>query len=96
MSVNNADLLSMGGSRAPPPPEKSQKYWVSLQYWSRSPERSQSYQVGIQCWAIIGTTAKRHLNNGPLIVVFGSSVPSSTKKMKKKKLSNLAHSDKTF
>ena len=42
------------------------------------------------CWAIIGTPAKRHLNiqmafrwraNGaPLKVVFGSSLPSSTKK----------------
>ena len=29
------------------PPEKSQKYRVSLQYWSGSPEKSQSYQASI-------------------------------------------------
>ena len=27
-------------------PEKSQKYRVSLQYWSGSPEKPQSYQTG--------------------------------------------------
>ena len=46
----------------PPPPEKSQKYRVSLQCWSGSPEKSQSYQATIQCWAIIGPPAKRPLN----------------------------------
>ena len=39
-------------------PEKSQKYRVSLQYWSRSPEKSQSYQASNQ-WAIIGPPAYR-------------------------------------
>ena len=51
------------GVRTPPPPEKSQKYRVSYQYWSRFPEKAQGYQASIQCWAIIGTPAKRHLND---------------------------------
>ena len=29
---------SRGGSRTPPPPEKSQKYRIFLQYWTGSPE----------------------------------------------------------
>ena len=41
---------------------RTQKYRVSLQYWSRSPEKSQSYKARIQCWAIIGQPAKRNLN----------------------------------
>ena len=60
---------------------------VSKQYWSGSSEKSQNYQASIQCWAIIGPPAKRHLNgvrwragDGPLIVLFGLSLPSSTKK----------------
>ena len=40
-----------GGDRVrhsdPTPPEKSEKYRVSLQYWSGSPEKSQSYQASI-------------------------------------------------
>ena len=50
------------GGRGSGPPEKSQKYKVSLQFWSRSPERSRSYRASIQCWTIISTPAKRHLN----------------------------------
>ena len=46
----------------PLPPEKLQKYRVSLQCWSGSSEKSQGCKAGIQCWAIIGTPAKRHLN----------------------------------
>ena len=83
----------MGGSRGgggqgvqppPPPLENSQKYRVSLQYWSEFPEKSQSYQASIQCWAIIGPR-----QDGPFIAIFGSSIPSSTKKINKKTLSNL-------
>ena len=52
-----------GGTGPLPPPntEKSQKYRVSLQYWSDL-QKSQSYQTSIQCWAIVGPPAKRHLN----------------------------------
>ena len=55
--------------------------------------------------AIIGTPAKRHLmefhwraDDGLLIVVLGSSLPSSTKKEKeeKKRCQSLAPSDKTY
>ena len=45
--------IQRGGQGFRNPPEKSQKYRVSLQYWSGSPEKSQSYQASIQCWAII-------------------------------------------
>ena len=48
-----------GGSR---PPEKSQKYRVSKQFWSGPPGKSQNYDASIQCWAIIDPPAKRHLN----------------------------------
>ena len=71
------------------------------------PLKNGSYQASIQCWAITGPPAKRHLmvfcwraEDGPLIVVLGSSLPSSTKKKKKKKKKNHCQSwtpsDKTF
>ena len=34
----------------------------------------------IQRWVIICPPAKHHVNDGPLLVVFGSSIPSSTTK----------------
>ena len=51
-----------GGTGGPDPPEKSQKYRVSKQYWSGSPGKSQNYKASIQCRAIIGPPAKHHLN----------------------------------
>ena len=74
----------------PPPRKITKKYRVSKQYWLNS-LKNHSYQASIQCWANIDTPAKRHLNgvllagwcwpaNGLLIVVFGSSLPSSTEK----------------
>ena len=36
-----------GQGSGPSPPEKSQKYRVSLHYWSGPPEKSQSYQASI-------------------------------------------------
>ena len=50
-----------GGAGGPDPPEKSQKYRVSKQYWSGSPEKLQGYKASIQCWVNINTPAKRHL-----------------------------------
>ena len=50
-----------------PPPEKSQKYRVSLQNCSGSPVKSQSYQASIQWWATIGPPAKRHLKGVSLV-----------------------------
>ena len=68
------------GIRTSPPPWKITKI-----YGFRNPWKSQSYQASIQCWTIISAQAKRHLmafrwwaDDGPLIVVFGSSLPSST------------------
>ena len=52
----------MWGDRGFGPSEKSQKYRVSLQYWSRSPVKSQSYQASIQCWASICPPKKRYFN----------------------------------
>ena len=71
------------------------------------PQKNRSYQASIQCSSIIGTPAKRHpmafrwrADDGPLIVVLGSSLPSSTKKKKKKKKKHVVKvgppSDKTF
>ena len=60
--LKHARIQRGGGARGPYPPEKSQKYRVSKQYWSGSPEKSQSYQARIQCWVIIGPPANRHLN----------------------------------
>ena len=77
-------------------PLKNHKNIEFLSNWFGSPEKSQSYQASIQCWAIISMPAKRHLNgismagqDGLLIVVFGSSLPSSTKKTTTKKQSKL-------
>ena len=51
------------------------------------PLKDCSYQASIQCWVIISMPAKRHLmtfrwrpDDSPLMVVLGSSLPSSTKK----------------
>ena len=69
--VSCADLK--GGTGGPDPPEKSQKYRVSWQYWSRSPEKLQSYQASIQFWAIIKMAFGWGANDGALLVVFRSS-----------------------
>ena len=78
------------GVRTPPPPEKSQKYWVSLQYWSGSPEKQQSYQSSIQCWDSICPPAKRHFNGvslagrwWPMYSGIWILYPPSTEKEKK-------------
>ena len=92
-----ADPEEGTGGPAPPPPWKNHK---SIRFSSNTgPDllKIRSYQASIQCWAINGTPAKRHLmtfrwraDDGPLIVVVGCSLPSSTKnKTKKKRLSKL-------
>ena len=54
------------GGGSGPPPEKVQKYMVSLKLFlailARNTLKSQSYQSSIQCLALIGPPAKRHLN----------------------------------
>ena len=78
------------GDRGSGPPEKKNIGFSSNT--GPDPLRNHCYQASIQCWAIIGTPAKRHLmafrwqaDDVPLIVVLGSSLPSSTKKNKNKK-----------
>ena len=56
-----------GGIGGPDPPEKSQKYRVSVLYWSGSPVKSHSYQANFKCWATNGPPGKRHLNGVPLL-----------------------------
>ena len=76
-----------GGPDTPPPPLKNHKNIGFLNNTAPDPLKSQSYQASIQCWTIIGTPEERHLNGvslganvGPFIMVFWSSLPSSTKK----------------
>ena len=82
---------SRGGTGGPDPPGKLQNIGF-LSNICPDPLKNRSYQASIQCWAIIGTPAKRHLmafcwraDEGPLRVVLASSLPSSTKKKRKKK-----------
>ena len=96
-----------GGAGGPDrPPEKSQK-------WSGSLENKKTFKPAFNVGPSSARQQKRHLNgvspfkclfcwradDGPLIVVFGSSLPSSNQKKKKKvkvgplltKLSGSAH-----
>ena len=84
-----ADPKGRAGSPPPPPPEKNHKNLGFQSNIDSDPlKKSQSFQASIQCWAIIGTPAKRHFikmafhwwaNDGPHIVVCGSSLHSLTK-----------------
>ena len=90
-------MFDIGGSRrgyrgsGPPPPEKSQKYRVSLQYWPGSAEKA-SIQLGI-----IGPRAIRHLNgvslDGPMMAhLWWYLDPLSPYHLsKKKRYPNLTH-----
>ena len=69
-----------------PPPEKSQNIRFSSNT-CLDPLKNRSCEASIQCWAFIGMPAKRHLmafrwrvDDGPLKVRLGSSLPSSTLK----------------
>ena len=82
-SASCTDPKGGRGSRPPPPPEKSSNTGLD-------PLKITKLQASIQCWAIICMPEKCHLNDvslvgqcGPLIVVFESSLPSSTKNKKK-------------
>ena len=80
-----------GGGQGSGPPLKNHK---NIGFHSNtvpdSLKKSQSYQASIQCWATIAPPAKRYLmvfcwwaDDGPLLVLFGSSLPSSAKRKKK-------------
>ena len=87
----------------PPPPEKSQKYRVSLQYWSVSLENHKATKPAFNVEPssahqrnTILMEFRWRANDDPLIVVFGSSLSSSTKKTTYKKCQSWTPSDKTF
>ena len=92
------------GPLLPPPPENSQSI-ESLINTGPDSLKTQRYQaVNIQCWAIIDRSAKRHLYGISLAgrwwpansVFYWSSLPSSTKRKKKKTLSKLVPLWKNF
>ena len=94
-----------GGAGGPdPPPLKNHKNIGFSSNTGPDSLKNRGYQASIQCWAIIGTPAKRHLmafrwraDDGPLIVVLGSAIPSSTKeKQQKNCCQNWTRSEKTF
>ena len=106
--------VNMCGSRGgtggpdPPPPMKNHKNIGFSSNTVPDSLKNRSYQASIQCWGIIGTPVKHHLmafhwraHDGPLIVVLGSFLPSSTKKKEnknknKKRSLSWTPSDKTF
>ena len=76
----------MGGGEKVRTPLKNHKH-IGFLYWSGSPGKLQRYQASIKSWAIVGPPVKRHLmafrwraDDWPLSVLFGSSLPSPTKK----------------
>ena len=75
------------GGPDPPPPEKSQKYRVSLQYWSRSlknhKDTKPAFTVGPSSARqrnTIEMVFRWEANDGPFIAVFGSSILPLTEK----------------
>ena len=62
-----ADPEGGTGGLDPPPPEKSQKYRVSKQYWPWSPNKSQSYQASIQFWANMRAPFKWRFGGRPMM-----------------------------
>ena len=79
--------IQRGGQGVWIPPEKSLNYRVSLQYWSGSPENHKATKPAVN----VGPSSTHQQNaihmafrwradDGPLIVIFGSSLQSPTKK----------------
>ena len=68
------------------PPLESQKDLGFLHYWSGSSGKSPSYQASTQCWATMGVAFHKAIafrwraDDGPLLVLFGSSLSSPTQK----------------
>ena len=86
-----ADPEEGGGGRGSGPPLKNHKNIVNLSNTGPDPLKNKNNK------ATKPATAKRQLNDdGPFIVISGSSIPSSTKKKKKKSYHFLTPSDKTF
>ena len=86
-----ADPEGGGGTGGPDPPEKSQKYRVSYQYRSGSPENHKAAKSAYNGGPLsarqryaIEMAFRWRADDGPLMLVFGSSLPLSTKKNVKK------------
>ena len=93
-SIKNQNLpVPGGGSSACADPEGDRgsgppwKITKNIGFLSNTGSDPLKNQAAIQCWTIIGLPAKRHLiafrwwaDNGPLLVIFWSSLPWSTKK----------------
>ena len=78
--------IQRGGQGFRTPPENHKNIGFSRNTGT-DPLKNRSYQASIQCLAIISMPAKRHsmafrwrADDGLLIVVLGSSLPSSTRK----------------
>ena len=56
--------VGVGWDRGSRPPLKNHQNIGFPGNTGPDPLKSQSYQASIQCWAIIGMSAKRHLNDG--------------------------------
>ena len=99
MGVPYADTEEVGWGRGsgPPPTLKNHKNIRSPSNTGPDPLTITTlYQASIQCWVIIGTPAfRKRADDCPLIVVFGTFLPPSTKP-KTKTLSKLDPSGKTF
>ena len=77
----------------PPPPEKSQNTGFLS---NTGPDPLKSYKATKPAFNVVPTSACQR-NDGPLIVVFGSILPSSTKKKKEKNVVKVGPpSGKTF
>ena len=76
--IDNSMCVSRGGTGGTDPPLKNHKNIAFSGNTGQDPLKNHSYQDTIQCWAIIGMF-RSWANDDPLIVVLGSSLPSSTK-----------------
>ena len=101
VNLNSQGRIQRGTGGPDPYPEKSQKYRVSLQYWSRSPEKSKSYQASINVWPslarqrnAIEMAFRLRADNGPLIAVVPYQLKEKSCQIwtpSEKKLSRSAH-----
>ena len=75
-ATNQLHVRIQRGDRGsgPPPPLKNHKNIGSLSNTGPDPlKKSQIYVASIQCWAIIEKQFKWRADDGPILVVFGST-----------------------
>ena len=64
---------SRGGTGGPDPPEKSQKYRVSLQYWSGSPKNHKATKPAFNGGPLSTMAFRWWADGGPILMAFRSS-----------------------